>query len=98
MTRPRRRQGTPAGSRSSIPGNWLRISRHGGEDEPGASQGRLSRVVAAAARRADAHGDEAAERCHEIKSGVGGAKPATVQDADKAPIVDQHVAGDEVAV
>jgi len=61
MTRPRRRQGAPGGFTVVDPGgNWLRISRHSDEGEPGASQGRLARVVAAAARQADAHGDESA--------------------------------------
>lgn len=66
MTRPRRRQGAPGGFTVVDPGgNWLRISRHGdtgavSDDEPAASIGRLARVVAAAARQADSHGDESA--------------------------------------
>jgi hypothetical protein len=60
MTRPRRMQGTAGGFSVVDPGgNWLRISRHSA-DEPAASEGRLARVVAAAARQADSHGDEAA--------------------------------------
>jgi hypothetical protein len=60
MTRPRRRQGTPGGFTVVDPGgNWLRISRDGdsGDEVP---EDRLARVVAAAARQADSHGDEAA--------------------------------------
>jgi hypothetical protein len=66
MTRPRRKQGTAGGFTVVDPGgNWLRISRHsdtdgGPDDEPAASGGRLARVVAAAARQADSHGDESA--------------------------------------
>jgi catechol 2,3-dioxygenase-like lactoylglutathione lyase family enzyme len=66
MTRPRRRQGTAAGFTVVDPGgNWLRISTHSDtdlepDDEPGPSEGRLGRVVAAAARQADSHGDEEA--------------------------------------
>jgi hypothetical protein len=62
MTRPRRRQGAPGGFTVVDPGgNWLRISRHRDtDDEPAASTGRLARVVAAAARQADSHGDESA--------------------------------------
>jgi hypothetical protein len=51
-------------------GNWLRISRQrtesdadldgGPQDRPAEEEGRLARVVAAAARQADSHGDEAA--------------------------------------
>ncbi|GAA1181150.1 bleomycin resistance protein [Pseudonocardia alaniniphila] len=62
MTRPRRRQGTPAGFTVVDPGgNWLRISRHADDgDEPAVSEGRLARAVAAAARQADSRGDESA--------------------------------------
>ncbi|WP_188191074.1 bleomycin resistance protein [Nonomuraea sp. SYSU D8015] len=62
MTRPRRMQGTAGGFMVVDPGgNWLRITRHKDEfDEPDPSEGRLARVVAAAARQADSHGDEAA--------------------------------------
>ncbi|MFC0863998.1 bleomycin resistance protein [Sphaerimonospora cavernae] len=62
MTRPRRRQGTPGGFTVVDPGgNWLRISRSADtRDGPDPSEGRLARVMAAAARQADAHGDEAA--------------------------------------
>jgi hypothetical protein len=63
MTRPRRRQGTTAGFTVVDPGgNWLRISRLGDveEHEPDPGEHRLSRAVAAAARQADSHGDEAA--------------------------------------
>lgn len=66
MTRPRRKQGTAGGFTVVDPGgNWLRISGTEVEgtapdDESDAATGRLARVVAAAARQADAHGDEAA--------------------------------------
>lgn len=62
MTRPRRMQGTAGGFMVVDPGgNWLRISRRAEDtDEPDPSEGRLARVVAAAARQADSHGDEAA--------------------------------------
>jgi len=66
MTRPRRKQGTAGGFSVVDPGgNWLRISSHSDtdgatEDEPVASTGQLARVVAAAARQADSHGDETA--------------------------------------
>ena len=66
MTRPRRRQGTTAGFSVVDPGgNWLRISRHGAveggpDEQPPSSGGPLARVVATAARQADAHGDESA--------------------------------------
>ncbi|MCO1653861.1 bleomycin resistance protein [Pseudonocardia humida] len=61
MTRPRAKQGTSAGFSVVDPGgNWLRISAYG-DDEGGApARERLTRVVANAARQADAHGDEAA--------------------------------------
>ncbi|WP_211261432.1 bleomycin resistance protein [Pseudonocardia acaciae] len=62
MTRPRRRQGTTAGFTVVDPGgNWLRISRLGDTEEDPAEtrdDDRLARVVAAAARQADSHGDE----------------------------------------
>ncbi|BCJ70193.1 bleomycin resistance protein [Polymorphospora rubra] len=60
MTRPRRMQGTAGGFMVVDPGgNWVRISRHKDDaDEPHVSEGRLARVVAAAARQADSHGDE----------------------------------------
>lgn len=62
MTRPRRMQGTAGGFSVVDPGgNWLRITRDStADDVPAASEGRLARVVAAAARQADSHGDEAA--------------------------------------
>ena len=71
MTRPRRMQGTRGGFMVVDPGgNWLRISRQrtasdadldgGPQDRPAEEEGRLARVVAAAARQADSHGDEAA--------------------------------------
>jgi hypothetical protein len=71
MTRPRRMQGTRGGFMVVDPGgNWLRISRQrtesdsdldgGPQDRPADEEGRLARVVAAAARQADSHGDEAA--------------------------------------
>jgi hypothetical protein len=71
MTRPRRMQGTRGGFMVVDPGgNWLRISRQrtesdadldgGPQDRPAEAEGRLARVVAAAARQADSHGDEAA--------------------------------------
>ncbi|GIH94237.1 bleomycin resistance protein [Planobispora siamensis] len=62
MTRPRRKQGTTGGFTVVDPGgNWLRISGYGDAgDEPAASEGRLARVMAAAARQADARGDAAA--------------------------------------
>jgi hypothetical protein len=71
MTRPRRMQGTRGGFMVVDPGgNWLRVSRQrtgsdtdldgGPQDRPVEVEGRLARVVAAAARQADAHGDEAA--------------------------------------
>lgn len=71
MTRPRRMQGTRGGFMVVDPGgNWLRISRQrtasdadldgGPQDRPAPAEGRLARVVAAAARQADSHGDEAA--------------------------------------
>jgi hypothetical protein len=51
-------------------GDWLPISRQrtetdddldgGPQDQPAPSEGRLARTVAAAARQADSHGDEAA--------------------------------------
>ncbi|MEU6793465.1 hypothetical protein ABZ907_17340 [Nonomuraea wenchangensis] len=60
MTRPRRVQGTSGGFVVVDPGgNWVRISRRQEDaDEP--DQGRLARVIAAAARQADARGDVAA--------------------------------------
>jgi hypothetical protein len=71
MTRPRRMQGTRGGFMVVDPGgNWLRISRQrtesdadldgGPQDRPTEEEGRLARVVAAAARQGDSHGDEAA--------------------------------------
>jgi hypothetical protein len=71
MTRPRRMQGTRGGFMVVDPGgNWLRISRQrtesdadldgGAQDRPTEEEGRLARVVAAAARQADSHGDDAA--------------------------------------
>jgi hypothetical protein len=71
MTRPRRMQGTRGGFMVVDPGgNWLRISRErtetdddldgGPQDRPAPEEGRLARAVAAAARQADSHGDEAA--------------------------------------
>jgi catechol 2,3-dioxygenase-like lactoylglutathione lyase family enzyme len=71
MTRPRRMQGTRGGFMVVDPGgNWLRISRQptegdtdpdgGPQDRPAEEEGRLARVVAAAARQADSHGDDAA--------------------------------------
>jgi hypothetical protein len=71
MTRPRRMQGTRGGFMVVDPGgNWLRISRQrtesdadpdgGPQDRPSEEEGRLARVVAAAARQADSHGDDAA--------------------------------------
>jgi catechol 2,3-dioxygenase-like lactoylglutathione lyase family enzyme len=71
MTRPRRMQGTRGGFMVVDPGgNWLRISRQrtesdadldgGPQDRPAEAEGRLARVLAAAARQADSHGDEAA--------------------------------------
>lgn len=66
MTRPRPKQGVPAGFTVVDPGgNWLRISRHsaaedGSDDGPAPGEGRLARVVANAARQADSHGDEGA--------------------------------------
>ncbi|MED7927519.1 hypothetical protein SMD20_24890 [Nonomuraea sp. LP-02] len=62
MTRPRRVQGTSGGFVVVDPGgNWVRISRRK-EDagEPDPAEGRLARVIAAAARQADARGDVAA--------------------------------------
>jgi hypothetical protein len=64
-------QGTRGGFMVVDPGgNWLRISRQrtesdadldgGPQDRPAEEEGRLARVVAAAARQADSHGDEAA--------------------------------------
>ncbi|RJL31390.1 hypothetical protein [Bailinhaonella thermotolerans] len=60
MTRPRRMQGTAGGFMVVDPGgNWVRISRYKEDaDEPSPEEGRLARVVAAAARQADSHGDE----------------------------------------
>jgi hypothetical protein len=62
MTRPRRMQGTAGGFSVVDPGgNWLRITSYSGtDDNSGAAEGRLARVVAAAARQADSHGDEVA--------------------------------------
>jgi hypothetical protein len=65
ITRPRRRQGTPSGFTVVDPGgNWLRISRLPvtGEPDPDETvdEGRLTRVMANAARQADSHGDEQA--------------------------------------
>jgi hypothetical protein len=71
MTRPRRMQGMPGGFMVVDPGgNWLRIIRQrtesdadpdgGPQDRPTEEEGRLARVVAAAARQADSHGDDAA--------------------------------------
>jgi len=64
MTRPRSKQGMTAGFSVVDPGgNWLRISGYGddGDDEGGPdASGRLSRVMATAARQADSRGDEAA--------------------------------------
>jgi catechol 2,3-dioxygenase-like lactoylglutathione lyase family enzyme len=60
MTRPRRRQGIPAGFSVVDPGgNWLRIAAHG-DDGTDVPDSRLARAVAAAARQADSHGDEVA--------------------------------------
>jgi hypothetical protein len=61
MTRPRVRQGAGAGFSVVDPGgNWLRISRTTEAEESATPEGRLARVVAAAARQADSHGDEVA--------------------------------------
>ncbi|MEU5879371.1 VOC family protein [Spirillospora sp. NPDC047279] len=62
MTRPRRIQGTAGGFMVVDPGgNWVRITRRAEDvDEPDPAEGRLARVVAAAARQGDSHGDEAA--------------------------------------
>ncbi|GAA4070343.1 hypothetical protein [Actinomadura miaoliensis] len=62
MTRPRRMQGTAGGFMVVDPGgNWVRISRYKDDaDEPHPSEGRLARIVATAARQADARGDETA--------------------------------------
>jgi catechol 2,3-dioxygenase-like lactoylglutathione lyase family enzyme len=71
MTRPRKMQGMRGGFMVVDPGgNWLRILRQatesdfdpdgGPQDRPTEEEGRLARVVAAAARQADSHGDEAA--------------------------------------
>jgi catechol 2,3-dioxygenase-like lactoylglutathione lyase family enzyme len=71
MTRPRKMQGMRGGFMVVDPGgNWLRIIRQrtesdsdpdgGPQDRPAEEEGRLGRVVAAAARQADSHGDEAA--------------------------------------
>ncbi|MGA4990427.1 hypothetical protein [Nonomuraea bangladeshensis] len=63
MTRPRRVQGTSGGFVVVDPGgNWVRISRRKEDDagEPDPAEGRLARVIAAAARQADARGDVAA--------------------------------------
>jgi len=64
MTRPRRRLGAGAGFSVVDPGgNWLRISQLGGEAAEGdldSIGGELAQVVAAAARQADARGDERA--------------------------------------
>lgn len=61
MTRPRRKQGTSGGFTVVDPGgNWLRISRHNDTSGDTGSDTRLARVVATAARQADAHGDESA--------------------------------------
>ncbi|MEU6040290.1 VOC family protein [Actinomadura sp. NPDC047616] len=62
MTRPRRMQGTAGGFMVVDPGgNWVRISRYKDDaDEPDPSEGRLARIVATAARQADARGDETA--------------------------------------
>lgn len=61
MTRPRRKQGTAGGFSVVDPGgNWLRISAFGDPGDQPDQDDRLARVVAAAARQADSHGDEAA--------------------------------------
>ncbi|MFK4040890.1 hypothetical protein ACI2LC_34200 [Nonomuraea wenchangensis] len=62
MTRPRRVQGTSGGFVVVDPGgNWVRISRRKEDSgEPDPAEGRLARVIAAAARQADARGDVAA--------------------------------------
>jgi hypothetical protein len=60
MTRPRRIQGTAGGFAVVDPGgNWVRIGRYADDaDEPGPAEGKLARVMATAARQADARGDE----------------------------------------
>ncbi|MFI0421434.1 bleomycin resistance protein [Spongiactinospora sp. 9N601] len=61
MTRPRVKQGVPRGFTVVDPGgNWLRITGHDQSEGAAPSEGRLARAVAAAARQADSHGDEAA--------------------------------------
>jgi hypothetical protein len=61
MTRPRAKQGASAGFSVVDPGgNWLRISALADDGDGGSERDRLARVVANAARQADARGDEAA--------------------------------------
>jgi hypothetical protein len=84
MTRPRRMQGTAGGFMVVDPGgNWVRISRYKDDaDEPDASEGRLARVVAAAARQADSHGDEEAG-IRMLKIGL--TRHAEAPDAQRLP-------------
>ncbi|WP_106400887.1 bleomycin resistance protein [Actinocorallia populi] len=84
MTRPRRMQGTAGGFMVVDPGgNWVRISRYKDDaDEPHASEGRLARVVAAAARQADSHGDENAG-IRVLETGL--ARHADAPDAQRLP-------------
>ena len=86
MTRPRRMQGTAGGFSVVDPGgNWLRISRRSDtDDESAVPGGRLARVVAAAARQADSHGDEAAG-IRILETGL--VRHADAPPADRLPVL-----------
>ncbi|WP_163544838.1 bleomycin resistance protein [Occultella kanbiaonis] len=82
MTRPRTKQGTSAGFSVVDPGgNWLRITSVPDQaaQDP-VEGGRLGRVVAAAARQADSHGD--------VDAGVRVLRTGLARHTD-APMVEQ---------
>lgn len=82
ITRPRRKQGMPAGFTVVDPGgNWLRItSGDPGEDEGGP----FERVLRNAARQGDSHGDEAAAIAV-LEAGL--VRHADATDAEKVPVL-----------
>ncbi|MBZ2194904.1 bleomycin resistance protein [Occultella gossypii] len=82
ITRPRKKQGTSAGFSVVDPGgNWLRVTATPDEDAQDPTDGgRLGRVVAAAARQADSHGD--------VDAGVRVLRTGLARHAD-APMVEQ---------
>lgn len=82
ITRPRRKQGMPAGFSVVDPGgNWLRItSGDPGEDEGGP----FERVLRNAARQGDSRGDEAAAIAV-LEAGL--VRHADATDAEKVPVL-----------